>query len=159
MLWATNGTVTYAFPSYFAVQHTCTEFSISLEICSEAPYFNHDWKSDITFWINGVELATYTCPGDFGNRRGILNPDWWEIGNTQYGEYKVLTVSTRGIYLDGLLVNDKVTLNDLHLADSPAVMFRLGNKPDAQNIGGFNLFGKSFGDYPQDIVLTAKVEE
>jgi len=159
MLWATNGTVTYAFSSYFATQRKCKEISITFEICSEAPYFNHDWKSDITFWINGIELATYTCPGDYGNRRGFLNPEWWENGNTQYGELKMITVNDKGVLLDGVLVNDKVTLNDLRLADSPAVMFRLGNKDTAENIGGFNIFGKSFGDYPQDIVLTAKVEE
>ena len=159
MLWVTNGTVTYAFPSYFATQRNCKEISITLEICSEAPYFNHDWKSDITFWINEIEVTTFTCLGDYGNRKGFLNPSWWGSGNTQYGEYKTLTVNGEGVYLDGLLVNDRVRLNDLRLADSPAMLFRLGNKPTAENVGGFNLFGKEFGDYPQDIVLTAKVEE
>ena len=31
---------------------------------------------------------------------------------------------------------------------------RIGNKEDAIHKGGFNLFGKSFGDYEQDIVMT-----
>ena len=34
------------------------------------------------------------------------------------------------------------------------VTVRIGNKPDAQYIGGFNLFGKHFGDYSQDLILT-----
>ena len=33
------------------------------------------------------------------------------------------------------------------------ITVRIGNKPDAVYIGGFNLFGKNFGDYNQDIVL------
>jgi len=159
LLWATNGTVTYAFPSHFATAYTCNEVSFSLEICSEAPYYNNEWKSDVTFWINDVEVLTYTCPGDFGNRRGFLNPEWWENSNTQYGELKTITINDKGVFLDGIFVHNNVTLPDLHLNGAPAVMFRLGNKPTAENIGGFNIFGKSFGDYPQDIVLTAKVEE
>ena len=156
LFYSSNGTVTYAFPSNFATMHNCTELSFSLEICSEAPNFNHSWKSDITFWVNDVELLTYTCPSDYGNRKGILTPDWWGFGLSQYGEYKLITISEQGVFLDGVLVNDRITLKDLMLPSSPAVLFRLGNKKDAVNIGGFNIFGKNFGDYPQDIILTAK---
>ena len=34
----------------------------------------------------------------------------------------------------------------------------LGNKPDAKYIGGFNLFGKEFGDYAQDIILNVEYD-
>ena len=30
-------------------------------------------------------------------------------------------------------------------------VLRIGNKPDARYKGGFNIFGKGFGDYQQDI--------
>lgn len=30
---------------------------------------------------------------------------------------------------------------------------RIGNREDARNVGGFNLFGRAFGDDDQDIVL------
>ena len=33
---------------------------------------------------------------------------------------------------------------------------RIGNKEDARYIGGFNLFGKSFGNYEQDIVMSVE---
>jgi len=36
------------------------------------------------------------------------------------------------------------------------VAVRIGNKPDAHYVGGFNLFGKHFGDYDQDIILTVE---
>lgn len=156
LFFATEGFVTYAFPSNFATLHTCTELSVSLELCSETFNYNNTWKSDVTFWINGIELLTYTCPGDFGGRPGILNPPWWDRGVTQYGEYKTITVNDRGVFLDGEPVSGSPSLKDLRLNASNRVLFRLGNKPDAQYVGGFNLFGKEFGDYPQDIVLKAK---
>ncbi len=36
----------------------------------------------------------------------------------------------------------------------PYVIHRIGNKPDAEYVGGFNLFGEKFGDYEQNLVLT-----
>lgn len=156
LFFATEGFVTYAFPSNFATLHKCIELNISLELCSEIFYYNNYWKSDVTFWINGVELLTYTCPGDFGGRPGILNPPWWDRNVTQYGELKVITVTESGVFLDGQPISKTPKLSDLQLNASNRILFRLGNKPTAQYIGGFNLFGKEFGDYPQDIVLTAK---
>ncbi|MEI3204121.1 MAG: hypothetical protein V8S73_05705 [Lachnospiraceae bacterium] len=37
-----------------------------MEICSEAPGYKEDWKSDLTLWVNDVEVGTWTCPGDLG---------------------------------------------------------------------------------------------
>ena len=159
LFYSTNGTVTYAFPSNFATMHNCKEFSISLEICSEALGYNMNWKSDITFWINDVELFTYTSPSDFGGRQGLLNPEWWTEGYSQYGELKTIQITENGIFLDGIIMNTKITLKDLNLNSSAAVYFKLGNKKDAINVGGYNIFGKGFGDYPQDIVLKAKYKD
>lgn len=156
LFFSLNGTVTYAFPSNFATMHNCTELNISLEICSETFEYDNSWKSDITFWINGVELFTYTSPADFGGRRGLLNPNWWKLNASQHGELKVIKITGKGTFLDGELVNKNVTIDCLDLKSSPAVLFKLGNKPDAEYVGGFNIFGSKFGDYPQDIVLTAK---
>jgi predicted transcriptional regulator len=30
---------------------------------------------------------------------------------------------------------------------------KIGVKPDAKYVGGFNLFGEKFGDYPQSIIM------
>lgn len=156
LFYSLSGTVTYAFPSNFATMHDCIELSVSLEICSETFEYNNSWKSDVTFWINDIELLTYTCPADFGGRKGLLNPEWWKLNMTQFGEYKEIKINEKGVFLDGELVNEKIKLSTLKLQKSPAVYFKLGNKPDAQFVGGFNVFGKKFGDYPQDIVLKAK---
>ncbi len=155
--WSRSGYVTYAFPNEF-VRRQCTEISISLEICSETYYYDDNYKSDITFWINDVELCTYTCPGDFGSRRGILNPDWWPESASQYGELKIIKINEDGVFLNNRIVNPQVKLSDLKLDHSNRMLFKLGNKKDAQYAGGFNLFGKGFGDYDQDIVLNATVQ-
>lgn len=126
---------------------------LSLEMCSEAPGYNEDWKSDITFWINGKECGTWTCPGDFGARRGRLTPPCVDNGSTQYGMEVNVTVEETGTSINGVFVSD-VTIHDLEIMKRPYVKVKFGNKPDAKYVGGFNVFGKNFGDYNQDIILT-----
>ena len=47
-----------------------------------------------------------------------------------------------------------VTLQDLNLHVGTPITVRIGNKPDAEFPGGFNIFGRKFGDYAQDIILS-----
>ena len=44
-----------------------------LELSSEVPGTNANWPSDISFWVNDVKIGTWTSPGDFGDRRGVLH--------------------------------------------------------------------------------------
>jgi predicted transcriptional regulator len=39
------------------------------------------------------------------------------------------------------------------LKSGEPIPVRIGIKENASNIGGINLFGSKFGNYPQDIVL------
>lgn len=152
LLWFKQGYVEYRFPNR-PPKGTVLEFlQISLELCSEAPLYNDNWPSDITMWINGVEIGTWTSPGDFGGLRGNLTPAWWEDWSTQYGILKVWKVTDHGTYVDGIQVSD-VTLKHLNLGQNSFVSMRLGIKNDALNVGGMNLFGRKFGNYPQDILI------
>ena len=45
-------------------------------------------------------------------------------------------------------------LEQLDLMRYPCVTVRLGIKEDANYQGGINIFGKHFGDYDQNLVLT-----
>jgi len=155
ILWTDGGKISYAFENSFTAETIVQELSFSLEICSEARFYRNDWKSDITFSVNNVELCTYTSPGDFGGIRGKLNPDWWGNENTQYGILINVSITDDGTYLNSQKVS-KTTLSDLKLGDGNKILFSIYNKPNAEYWGGFNLFGKSFGNYPQDIILTAK---
>ena len=46
----------------------------------------------------------------------------------------------------------KITLKSLSLEKDNKIVFAFGNKSTSNHIGGFNLFGKGFGDYAQGII-------
>ena len=124
-----------------------------MELCSETSTYNNHWESDITFWINGVELCTYRSPGDFGGRRGMNNPDWWQDFMTQYGQLVTVSVTADGVTLNNVRVTD-CTLEQLKLDEGDFFELKIGVKENAKAKGGFNLFGKGFGDYKQDIRIS-----
>jgi len=152
LLWFYRGYVEYRFPNRVPVGTHPESLRLSMEVCSEAPLYNLDWPSDITVWINGVEIGTWTSPSDFGGEPGRLTPEWWTPRNTQYGLLKFWHVSELESAVDGMRVSD-VRIAALRLGDSPFIAVRIGVKPDAAHIGGINLFGSRFGNYPQDLIL------
>ena len=153
ILWSSSGYVEYKFPNAaYAHSKKPKQLTFSVEICSEAPNYRENWKSDIALWINGVKSATWCCPGDFGARRGRLNPAWWTDGNTQHGLLTTWVVSNNGTDINGHKASD-VTLDDIAF-EEPFITARIGNDADAQYIGGFNIFGDKFGNHAQDIILT-----
>ncbi len=153
IIWTAGGYVEYKFPYSLAHNIKLKQLLLTFEICSEAPNYREDWKSDITIWINGKESGTWRCPGDFGARRGRLNPSWWEGGSTQYGLLTTVTITDKLTYINNEQ-SSTLSLDDLHLNDSHFITVRIGNKKDAEFIGGFNLFGQKFGDYEQDINMS-----
>ena len=154
-LWFDKGFISYNFPSPPSKQASLmSEISFSFEICSETSCYNNNWPSDITVYVNKVEVLTFTSPGDFGGRRGKYTPDFWPITSTQFGLLKNITINKTGVFLDNQCVNKNITFDDLHLFDGFAIQLTLGIKDDAKYKGGINLFGKNFGDYPQGIKMT-----
>ncbi len=152
LIWLSDGYLEYRIPNYLLKDKKMLALTISMEICSEAPNYRNDWESDITFWINGHEVCTWTSPGDFGGHRGRLNPDWYPDISSQHGLLKTLRVNDGGTYLDENRMS-KVRACELGLDKGEYFTFRLGNKPDAINNGGLNLFGEKFGNYQQNIVV------
>ncbi|MDQ6419092.1 helix-turn-helix domain-containing protein [Paenibacillus sp. LHD-117] len=152
-LWFASGFVEYRIPNYLTGRKPVSSVRISLEICSEAPGFDEDWLSDITFSLGGVTLCSWTSPGDFGKTKGKLTPSWWEGYNTQHGLLKTLQVKEDGTYMDGIRLSD-VTVRDIPLTAGEEIRFRIESPEDAVHPGGVSLFGKRFGNYEQDIVVT-----
>lgn len=152
LLWFGYGHVAYRFPNHLPIGTRATQLDLSAEICSEAPLHHLDWPSDITLWVNGVEIGSWTSPADFGGKRGLLTPQWWESKDSQYGMLKIWSVTEEGSYIDGKFISS-VSINELGLSKKPFIDVRLGVKPDAVNVGGLNIFGEQFGNYPQPIVL------
>lgn len=157
LLWFRRGYIEYRFPNRLPPDATLDSLEVSFEVCSEAPLHHSDWPSDITVWINGREVGAWTSPADFGGERGALNPAWWDNSNSQYGLLKVWKLTAQGGFVDGVHVSN-VTLNDLNLAAGAPINVRIGVREDAHNVGGLNLFGSKFGNYPQDIVLKQRFQ-
>ena len=80
----------------------------------------------------------------------MFTPDWWPPNWNQYGLLKLLVVNKFGTYIDGLQISD-VTIDDLKLKPGQPLDFRIAVEDDAEHIGGVTLFGKTFGNYGQDI--------
>lgn len=152
ILWFSKGYVEYAFPNNLPRGSKPLELEFSAEICSEAPQYDLDWPSDITLWINKVEIGTWTSPADFGGTRGKLNPSWWPDDQTQYGVLKRWKVGGEGAFIDGEKLSE-VRLSDLRLSEANHIEVRLGVKSDARHVGGINLFGRRAGNYPQDLMM------
>lgn len=153
LIWFTKGYLEYRFPNIHNPLLPLVEISFSMEICSEAPGFLENWPSDITVSINQVEVGTFLSPGDFGSRRGRLTPPAWPNSNTQYGLLRTFSVREKGGYLDGTLANPAIELKDLNIENLPYISLKIQVKEDAEHVGGINLFGEKYGDYPQGIVM------
>lgn len=153
LLWFQQGYVEYRFPNSCDPIAEEQEISFSMELCSEAPGYMENWPSSITISVNGNELGTYCSPGDFGRRRGLLTPEVWQYGRTQYGLLKTFSVRGDGGYIDGELVNPALTIADLALKQHPYISLLIEIRPDAQYVGGINIFGERYGDYAQGIIM------
>lgn len=151
IIWFSKGYIEYRLPNYMLKDKKVNAVVLSMELCSEAPNYRNDWESDITFWINGTEVATYLSPGDFGGKRGRLNPDWWSDYSTQFGNMKTLRITQDGVFLDETRT-DWRTIDKLKLQQGDYITFRIGIKEDAKHQGGLNLFGEKFGDFSQGLL-------
>lgn len=155
LIWLRKGYLEYLLPLDLPAGAKIESLELSMEICSEAPNYDQDWPSNISVWVNNTEIGMWTSPGDFGDRRGKLNPNWWWDGSTQYGFLKTWRVDHEKTTLDMEKVSG-IALKDLQLELSPKLRMRVGIKPDAVHQGGLNLFGRHFGDYDQHIIMRVK---
>lgn len=153
LLWFHEGYVEYRFPNNEIQDIDIKTISFSLELCSEAPGYREDWPSDISIILNSKEIAIYHSAGDYGKRRGLITPKTWGHGSTQYGVLKNFSVKESGSYIDENLYDQKINIDSLNLKTSPYISFVVAVKNTAKYVGGVNIFGEKFGDYPQGIVM------
>lgn len=152
LLWFRSGYVEYRFPNRTPPGARADSIQLTAEVCSEAPLHDLDWPSDIGVSVNGISLGEWTCPSDFGGQRGRLTPSWWEEKDSQYGVLKRWLVTSQGTTIDGVSLSN-VGLDSLGLVQGRPIVVRIGVRPDAENVGGLNLFGRGFGNYPQHLGL------
>ncbi len=152
MLWFHSGSLEYRFSLCEIVPAQVEWIEFSMEMSSNAPMYRSDFKSDIFLSVNGTMVGTWESPGDYGGRRGRLNPSWWSDTSSQFGLLKTWRVDANGSTLDGEPISD-VCLRDLSLTEHDFISLRVGVSPEADHVGGINLFGEKFGDYAQGIVM------
>lgn len=153
LLWFETGWVEYQYPNNSLYKDKpLRSLELCAELSSETPGTNKNWLSDITLWINNVEVGFWTAPGDFGDKRGKFTPEWWKLEGSQYGFLKKWIVTESGSFVDGVHISD-CSLADLHLAEHHSIRIRLGVKEDAAHPGGLNIFGRGFGNYNQALIL------
>ncbi|MCR2802301.1 ArsR/SmtB family transcription factor [Paenibacillus soyae] len=151
ILWFARGFVEYKVPNYLLNDQKLVEIEISMELSSEAPKFNENWPSDICFSLNHKPLGIWTSPGDFGDKKGRLTPEWWHSDVNQYGVLKALRINEKGTFIDGERISD-VRIHDLQL-DTTYWTFSMRPEDAVRGRGGLTLFGKGFGHYDQDILV------
>ena len=154
MLWFHSGELEYRFSLGEIDPAQVAFLEFSMEISSNAPMYREDFKSDIHVSVNGVTLGTSTSPGDYGGRRGRLNPSWWSDTSSQFGLLKTWRVDGEHSLLDGEVISG-VTLADLNLSGADYIALRVGVHAGSEHVGGLNLFGDQFGDFAQGIVMRA----
>lgn len=150
ILWFTKGFVEYRIPNFIPHGQKITQLMISAELSSEAPGINENWPSDIAFYLNDTLLGTWQLPGDFGEVRGIFTPEWWYPNWNQYGLLKALLINHHGTFIDGMQISD-ITIDDFELTSESTIKLRLAVDDNSKHVGGLTIFGKTFGNYGQDI--------
>ena len=152
LLWFESGSLEYRLSPGEIDLAQVSFIEFSMELSSNAPLYRGDYKSDIGVSVNGTPLGVWTCPGDFGGRRGRFNPSWWSDTSSQFGLLKTWRVDETQTTLDGEHFSG-VTLSDLRLEQAPFISLRIGVDAGAVHVGGVNLFGEKFGDYGQGIIM------
>ena len=152
MLWFHSGFLEYRFSLSEIAPEQVEFLEFSMELSSNAPLYRSDFKSDISVLVNDLPVGIWTSPGDYGSRRGRLNPAWWSSTSSQYGLLKTWRVDAQGSSLDGQ-PSGATTLANLCLSQQDYISLRIGVREDAQHVGGLNLFGERFGDCPQGIIV------
>lgn len=153
LLWFGRGWVEYKFPNNAKVVNSELDaIEFSAELSSEVPGTNADWPSDISLWVNGIRVGTWTSAGDYGDRRGAYTPRWWKLEGSQYGRLTTWRIDERGTFVNGTRISP-VTLSELRCHEHHSIRLRIGIDEDAAHPGGVNIFGKGFGNHDQDIVM------
>jgi len=155
LIWMASGFLEYRLPNILPKYQRCKKLSISMELCSEAPGYDETWESRINLSVNGIDCGFYHALGDYGSRRGIYTPDFWQNGLTQYGKLATWTIDQDGIFINLTKVAD-MPIESFRIEESSHILMRIEARDQGEGAGGINLFGERAGDYNQPIILSVE---
>lgn len=157
MLWFSEGFVEYTVPNYLTRDQQIKMIEFTVELSSEFPFSNNNWLSDISMYLAGKKLGTWTSLGDFSDVRGNYTPEWVYNDMNQYGLLKTIRISDHGTFIDGQHFSD-VTISDINTKQENWSL-RFSVPKNATHCGGCTIFGKHFGNYNQDIDFCTYYQE
>jgi len=153
IIWLSKGYIRYMAPNILPAYKKCKRLSLSMELCSEAYGYDENYKSDIYLSINGKDCGFYRSLGDYGARRGMLTPAFWQNGLSQYGKLVTWIVDGNGVYCNEEYASN-TTIDTLDIENNNCIEFKIETRKNSDYCGGINIFGDNAGDYNQAIVLT-----
>jgi predicted transcriptional regulator len=154
LVWVGQGFLEYKIPNMIQSGDHLELLDISFEIASEFQISNNTWPSDITYYINGINIGTDTVKGNYADVRGRLTPKWWPDTCSQYGELKHIRINRYDTGIDGLPLSN-VSIHELGIENTDYFTFRIASEKNVEHVGGLTLFGEKWGNYAQSIkVLT-----
>ena len=74
--------------------------------------------------INGRSCGHYHSPGDYGCRRGIYTPDFWQNGLTPYGKLVTWEINQEGTFINGERVSN-LRIEELQVETGDYIKFRI----------------------------------
>ncbi len=146
-LWLEKGALTYLLPE-FRRKKAIEEISFTAEM---SPDFIGGGKIDssrISFVLNGTGLGSCEIFAPQADRRGFLNPEWYDSKLPQFGSLHTLRITRKGSFLDG----EKLSGQTLSLIGKP-------ERITLATESGLMLFGAGFGDYNSHIRIAVTYSE
>lgn len=151
VLWFTSGYVEYPVPLMDVDLENLEELEFSFEI-APGPAMGSQGRSDIAFSLNGYSIGSWTMSRDMGGRRGRFTPSWWTSG-PEYGLRKTILINEKGAFMDGMQVAE-TPLSVIKASPAPELLrFRISALGQGNEQSGLSLFGRSFGDFDQNILV------
>ncbi len=156
VLWLSSGFVEYPIPNYFNKNTVVSEIQISMEIASDLPLSTiSDKPLGVTFSFNQVSVGSWVIPRDAENMQSLYTPAWWNENWIQSSKIKLLTINSKGTFIDGNNLVSNITIDQLDIQAGQRLIFRIA----AEAGGGLTLFGRGFGRYNQDIYVRISYTE
>jgi len=157
-LWLTSGWIAWDYPIEIPMGSDIQSISYTVEIASEYPGGNWEWPSDITLSMNGIDVDTWTIPGDPDALYGYgCQENHLISSSSQYGWLVTWTIDKTGTYFEykfrlgdsAKLRVSEITIDDIGILPRENLRITL-SVPYRQWGYGLNIFGDTWGDYDYD---------
>ncbi len=106
--------------------------------------------SDVTVWVNGVEVGTQTVYVGDDREGAIYTPAWWRT-LPYNGELLKISLNDGGCFINHRKTNALTGAEIISLGER-FLTLRVGVKPDAKYMNGIMVFGRGFGKHQQGIL-------